>query len=37
MKRLLAAAIAAIVASGAAAQDDYPNRAITILVPEVNG
>jgi len=37
MKRLLAAAIAAIVASGAAAQDDYPNRAITILVPFAPG
>ncbi|QFT81934.1 hypothetical protein FIU89_15020 [Roseovarius sp. THAF27] len=32
MKKLLGAALAAMIATGAAAQEDYPNRAITILV-----
>lgn len=37
MKKLLGAALAAIIATGAAAQEDYPNRAITILVPFAPG
>lgn len=37
MKKLLGAALAAMIATGAAAQDDYPNRAITILVPFAPG
>ncbi|MFN3209009.1 Bug family tripartite tricarboxylate transporter substrate binding protein [Roseovarius sp.] len=37
MKKLLGAALAAMIATGAAAQEDYPNRAITILVPFAPG
>lgn len=37
MKTILAAAVAATLAGGAVAQDDYPNRAITILVPFAPG
>ncbi|KRS11815.1 hypothetical protein XM53_14015 [Roseovarius atlanticus] len=37
MKKLLGAAFAAMIATGAAAQEDYPNRAITILVPFAPG
>lgn len=37
MNRLFATALAAVIATGAAAQDDYPNRAITILVPFAPG
>jgi len=37
MKRLLAAALGAFIATGAMAQDNYPSRAITILVPFAPG
>ena len=37
MKYLLSAVLAATIGTGAFAQDDYPNRAITILVPFAPG
>jgi len=37
MKRLLAVALDASIATGAMVQDNYPSRAITILVPFASG